>query len=122
MPPRRWTGPAMAADAWLREHAGFVRAAGWTAFALVCADYGGVVDLPRVVDVPARLGVALAALRYALWDGLLKPGMLARIEAERRAGEASSTAGTAAPEQAFEVDARKSGQSGEEPEHGGSRK
>ena len=46
---------------------------GWVSFALITADYAGFIHLPTIVSVPLWLGFLLACLRWAVWEGLIKP-------------------------------------------------
>ena len=46
---------------------------GWLGFALVTADYAGFIDLPVLVYIPLWLAIVTSILRWALWEGLIKP-------------------------------------------------
>jgi hypothetical protein len=46
---------------------------GWVSFALITADYAGFIRLPAIMSVPLWLGFLLACLRWAVWEGLIKP-------------------------------------------------
>jgi hypothetical protein len=74
---------------WLAAHRRLVSAVGWTCFALVCADYARFVDLPTILLVPFWAGVVLNLLRWAVWEGMVKPRLDARLaEADAVAAEA----------------------------------
>ena len=47
--------------------------AGWLCFALITADYAGFIALPTLVTVPLWLGIVVSLLRWALWEGMVKP-------------------------------------------------
>lgn len=51
--------------------------AGWLCFALVTADYAGFIALPTLVSVPLWLGIVVSLLRWALWEGVVKPRIIA---------------------------------------------
>lgn len=72
--------PVMAVDAWLHRHARLVGTIGAIWFALTCADYAGFIHLPRLLVIPASLGVVLAFLRYGVWEAFVTP----EVEARRR--------------------------------------
>jgi hypothetical protein len=46
---------------------------GWIGFALVTADYAGFIDLPVLIQIPLWLAIVTSILRWALWEGLIKP-------------------------------------------------
>ena len=51
--------------------------AGWIGFALVTADYAGFIDLPVLVYIPLWLAIVTSICRWALWEGLIKPKVIA---------------------------------------------
>lgn len=48
---------------------------GLVCFVLITADYARFIDLPAVVIVPLWLGVLLNMLRWAIWEGMIKPSL-----------------------------------------------
>lgn len=46
---------------------------GWLCFALISADYAGFISLPTLVTIPLWLGIAVNLLRWAVWEGVIKP-------------------------------------------------
>jgi len=48
---------------------------GIVCFVLITADYARFIDLPAVVVVPLWLGVLLNMLRWAVWEGVVKPSI-----------------------------------------------
>lgn len=81
---------AVCANRWLASHRRLTTVVGWTCFALVCADYARFMDLPPILLVPFWAGVVLNVLRWAVWEGLVKP----KVEA-RTAEADAATAGAA---------------------------
>jgi len=51
--------------------------AGWIGFALVTADYAGFIDLPVLIYIPLWLAIVTSICRWALWEGLIKPKVIA---------------------------------------------
>ncbi len=70
---------AAKANGWAIEHRRLVSAVSWTCFALVCADYARFIDLPTFLLVPFWAGVVLNVLRWAVWEGMVKPRLAARV-------------------------------------------
>jgi hypothetical protein len=70
---------------WIERHRRLVDIASWTVFAIVCARYAGFIKLPVILDIPAQAAALMAGLRYAVWDGILKPRVEARIAAASEA-------------------------------------
>lgn len=48
---------------------------GIVSFVLITAEYTRFIDLPAVVVVPLWLGVLLNMLRWAIWEGMVKPSI-----------------------------------------------
>ena len=71
---------AVRVNRWLAAHKRLVAIVTWTCFAVVCADYAGFVELPAILLVPFWAGVVLNVLRWAVWEGHVKPIVLARAD------------------------------------------
>jgi hypothetical protein len=75
-------------NGWMVANRRLVSIVSWTCFALVCADYARFIDLPTVLLVPFWGGVILNVLRWAVWEGMVKPRLAAKLAAtEPKAAE-----------------------------------
>lgn len=52
-----------------------VNVVGIVCFVLITADYARFIDIPAIVVVPLWLGVFLNMLRWAIWEGMVKPSI-----------------------------------------------
>lgn len=59
---------------------------GIVSFVLITADYARFIDLPAVVVVPLWLGVLLNMLRWAIWEGMVKPWIQKSSQRDSRLG------------------------------------
>jgi hypothetical protein len=69
---------AVRANGWADRHRRLVAAVTIAAFALSCAHYARFIRLPEMLALPVVATGLLTGLRYALWDGWLKPRAAAR--------------------------------------------
>lgn len=61
-------------DRTLNRHSTVLKGVGWICFALIAADYANFIDLPKLVTIPLWLAVLLNLFRWAIWEGMIKPG------------------------------------------------
>jgi hypothetical protein len=78
---------AVRVNRWAERHKRLVAAVTAAAFALSCAHYARFVRLPEIVALPVVATGLLTGLRYALWDGWLKPRAKARARQAPEGGE-----------------------------------
>lgn len=64
---------ARAVNGWFAANERLVSIVGWVCFAVVCANYAGLIKLPTLVAVPLWAGVIANFLRWGIWEALLKP-------------------------------------------------
>lgn len=53
---------------------------GWVSFIMITADYAGFINLPPFLSIPLWLGAILSILRWGIWEAMVKPQILARVE------------------------------------------
>jgi hypothetical protein len=69
---------AVKVNLWAGRHKTLLGLLSVAALMLISADYAGFIELPTIVAVPVVIGGVLTAIRYALWEGWLKPEVEAR--------------------------------------------
>ena len=89
---------AVRANLWAERHRTLVLAVTVTAFALMCAHYARFVRLPEILALPVTVTGILTGLRYAVWEGWLKPKVAARTAEAPGAGTAPEPLGTGEPQ------------------------
>lgn len=71
-------------DRYLVRHQKLLASIGFIWLMVVSAHYARFITLPDVIEIPVVASGLLIGLRYALWDGMIKPRLEKQVELETR--------------------------------------